>query len=618
MVISHNMMAMNAQIQFNMSTGRMKKVTEKLSSGYKINRAADDAAGLSISENMRRQIRGLERGATNTQDGISFCQVADGALSEIHSMLHRMNELCVQAANGTNSDADRGYIDSEIQSLKTEMSRIFDTTEFNGKKIWKDFELEGEKIPIPGEYQKVVTKSVVTAGVVGADYIDMIARDGSYRFNVDEDTFSMNWTGYDGHSYSYTKPMEEFMENPSFELNEFTDNTTGQTITKDMGVKAFFDIVPEAELEDVIETFNEGYLSQGQYVYAGSTLSSSGGTSSVSVSSMSIRLDAVYNSDLFAPDNTDTFKALTSGDPPSNVTLSDNSIVAKFSFPGLENVKATNTGISWSSDNYKGEKGIWWDTYKGEDGKEYKYHKSYSTSNRGINGIRNALVDSSKGLLSSSEGGADSFGGEIYLSFDITSSTTGATNVGKFSMYIDIKANDTEADVLNRVNKALGDSSIVSPNLRFNQSLYTHAAGLSHEIPVYMHPMELGIHSGSDMDDEIAIRYEELSVAYIGIKNITTKTVETAEYGLEQVSKAIDRISSERANFGVQQNRLEHTYDVNKNTAENVQAAESRIRDADLAKEMVEFSKHKMLEQVGESMISQANQSRQGILNLLQ
>ena len=130
--------------------------------------------------------------------------------------------------------------------------------------------------------------------------------------------------------------------------------------------------------------------------------------------------------------------------------------------------------------------------------------------------------------------------------------------------------------------------------------------------------MGLGIHSGSDMDDEIAIRYEELSVAYIGIKNITTKTVETAEYGLEQVSKAIDRISSERANFGAQQNRLEHTYDVNKNTAENVQAAESRIRDADLAKEMVEFSKHKMLEQVGESMISQANQSKQGILNLLQ
>ena len=611
------MMAMNAQIQFNMSTGRMKKVTEKLSSGYKINRAADDAAGLSISENMRRQIRGLERGATNTQDGISFCQVADGALSEIHSMLHRMNELCVQAANGTNSDADRGYIDSEIQSLKTEMSRIFDTTEFNGKKIWKDFKNDDVRIPIPGKFQKIFSNVVLDRGSVGADNIGMIAQ-GDYIFDVDEDEFSMKWTGYNGHSYSYTMPMQDFMKNPNVEITEFTDNTTGQTVTGDVGIKALFDIAGDANVDDVIEGFSDGYIYQGKFAYANSSIVSSGGTSGVSIGSISVRLNAVYNSDLFAPDNTDTFKASTSGNPPSNVTLSDSEIIVGFSFPGLENVKATNTNISWSSNNYDGEEGVWWYTYTDSKGVERKAHKTYSTSNSGLNGIRDALVDSSKGLLPSSEGGADSFGGRISLSFDITSSTPGANNVGSFSLSFNVNADDNEASVLDRVNRALGEGSIISPDLRFNQTLYTYSSGLGKTMPQYRYPMYLNIHSGSDMNDEIGITYEELSAAHIGIENITARSEETAEYGLEQVSKAIDRISSERANFGAQQNRLEHTYDVNKNTAENVQAAESRIRDADLAKEMVEFSKHKMLEQVGESMITQANQSQQGILNLLQ
>ena len=115
MVISHNLLAMNAQRQFNITGTQKKKSTEKLASGYKINRAADDAAGLAISEKMRRQIRGLDQGARNTQDGISLLQVADGALSEVHDMLHRMSELSIQAANGTNTDSDREAIQCKFR-----------------------------------------------------------------------------------------------------------------------------------------------------------------------------------------------------------------------------------------------------------------------------------------------------------------------------------------------------------------------------------------------------------------------------------------------------------------------------------------------------------------------
>jgi flagellin len=133
MVVQHNMQAANASRVLNITANQQSKSTEKLSSGYRINRAADDAAGLSISEKMRKQIRGLDRASTNAQDGISAAQTAEGALAEVHSMLQRANELAIQAANGTNSSTDIGYIKDEITELHKEINRIASTTDFNGK-----------------------------------------------------------------------------------------------------------------------------------------------------------------------------------------------------------------------------------------------------------------------------------------------------------------------------------------------------------------------------------------------------------------------------------------------------------------------------------------------------
>ena len=131
MVVQHNMQAMNANRMLNVTSKSQSKTAEKLSSGYKINRAADDAAGLAISEKMRKQIRGLDQASTNAQDGISAVQTAEGALTEVHSMLQRMNELAVQAANGTNSSSDRESIQNEIAQLTTEIDRVAETTKFN-------------------------------------------------------------------------------------------------------------------------------------------------------------------------------------------------------------------------------------------------------------------------------------------------------------------------------------------------------------------------------------------------------------------------------------------------------------------------------------------------------
>ena len=131
MVVQHNMQAMNSSRMLGITTNAQAKSTEKLSSGYKINRAADDAAGLSISEKMRKQMRGLDRASTNAQDGVSAVQTAEGALTEVHDMLQRMNELAVQASNGTNSQSDRESIQNEVDQLTTEIDRVSETTKFN-------------------------------------------------------------------------------------------------------------------------------------------------------------------------------------------------------------------------------------------------------------------------------------------------------------------------------------------------------------------------------------------------------------------------------------------------------------------------------------------------------
>jgi flagellin len=135
MVVQHNLTAMNSNRQLGITTGQQAKSTEKLSSGYKINRAADDAAGLAISEKMRRQIRGLTQASANAQDGISCVQTAEGALTEVHDMLQRMNELAVKAKNGTNTTTDRNYIDKEVQNLISEINRVQSTTTFNEKNL---------------------------------------------------------------------------------------------------------------------------------------------------------------------------------------------------------------------------------------------------------------------------------------------------------------------------------------------------------------------------------------------------------------------------------------------------------------------------------------------------
>ena len=159
MVVQHNMTAANANRMLGVTTSSQAKATEKLSSGYKINGAADDAAGLSISEKMRRQIKGLTQASANAQDGISCVQTAEGALAEVHDMLQRMNELAVKASNDTMTSVDRGYIDAEVQQLKTEINRVRSTTTFNEMNLLTG-EFTGKNLQVGAEKGQFIAISI--------------------------------------------------------------------------------------------------------------------------------------------------------------------------------------------------------------------------------------------------------------------------------------------------------------------------------------------------------------------------------------------------------------------------------------------------------------------------
>ena len=170
MVVQHNLTAMNSNRMLNLTTKTQSKSTEKLSSGYKINRAADDAAGLAISEKMRRQIRGLTQASANAQDGISCVQTAEGALNEVHDMLQRMNELAVKAANGTNQTEDCRYINLEVKALKSEINRVAETTTFNERKLLNGDFKSGIALQVGAEASSknqimITIKTISTSGL---------------------------------------------------------------------------------------------------------------------------------------------------------------------------------------------------------------------------------------------------------------------------------------------------------------------------------------------------------------------------------------------------------------------------------------------------------------------
>ena len=465
MVVQHNMQAMNANRMLSVTTGSQAKATEKLSSGYKINRAADDAAGLSISEKMRKQIRGLDQASTNAQDGVSAVQTAEGALTEVHSMLQRMNELSTQAANGTNSKSDRDAIQSEIDQLTTEIDRVSETTKFN------------ETFLLKGSNGK---KTVVMKGHdAGIDY------------------------------------------------KTFVDGETYATMTVDLSV--------------------------------GKSLKVAGHNYNV------------RNTD--KSDSLQELKKTISGGQKASVTLN-----------GTQYTKTTNAA---------GE-----DVYDAGTGKTYlpselaeMVSDGTTVKTDGAEVIARDYSDTENNVT------ADELAAKIQTALT-QANNIGATD-GQYAT-VALKPNVTPAQGTKgiytiEVEKAKAN---VENSLSFN----------------------LHVGADADMSNKITVNIDAMSAAGLGIKglNVSDDSGVAATYAIDAIADALQSVSAQRSSLGAIQNRLEHTIANVDNVVENTTSAESRIRDTDMAEEMVEYSKNNILAQAGQSMLAQANQATQGVMSLLQ
>lgn len=443
-VVAHNLPAMNTRRQFNINTKNKAKSMQKLSSGYRINSSADDAAGLSISEKMRSQIRGLSQGIRNTETGVSLCQVADGALSEVSEMLHRITELSIQSANDTNTYEDRTAIQQEIGHIIQEIDRISDTTEFNTKKIF------GEKV----------------SGTI----IDTNSGKWILPAIIKEEHFEIRYNGYRG-------------QNAVFDGKTYRIGQKIQGTWLTLGEKS------------LLQNSSDRYNNYTNIVLNGASF----------------------------PMISENMQENTTNEKEFSRIIGEKNNVSSLK---ISDLKVDSNGFVYI-ENWPGR------------GKMYAC-------------LYDQYTDDSKGL-----------------SFANSNNTPGIE-------YLNAKQFDDSENV-----------------------------------------QRFWIQSGSQAKQGMFLEIDHINTSILGINNLDVSTSAGANHALNAVHSALDKVSANRSKIGAQQNRLEHTIANEENIVENTTSAESHIRDTDMAKEMVTFSKARILENVEQAMLAQANKSNQFVSSLL-
>jgi len=455
MRINHNIASLNTYRQLSVNSVNSSKSLEKLSSGLRINRAGDDAAGLAISEKMRGQIRGLDQASRNAQDGISMIQTAEGALNETHSILQRMRELAVQAATDTNTNADRANIQSEIDQLTTEITRISTDTEFNTKKL------------LNGDMGK-------TFSVTSNNFVSSLQ--------------NVKITGSDITSGSYT----------------ITATAAGTDTVKVTSVTA--QTTPDFVFGDIVVAAGTKF---GDYIL---NVSNYNGVAKTA------------NFELVAGDGT-TF-TITGASTVADLTLG---------------------GITFN-----------FDTHGPNQNGSIKFTLSNTNIDFDLSGAKTVTA----APIASYKGETIDLGG-----FQFEARWGAATNGNTL--------------VLNVTDKAV----------KFQ--------------------------IGANANQNTTLAINDMSAVALGVDSLVVTNQTGANAAITTIDAAITAVSSERSKLGALQNRLEHTINNLGTSAENLTASESRIRDVDMAKEMMEFTKNNILSQAAQAMLAQANTQPQGVLQLL-
>ena len=536
MRIQNNIAAMNAHRVMGSNNTATAKSLEKLSSGFRINRAGDDAAGLAISEKMRSQIKGLETAQKNANDGISLVQTAEGALTEVHSMLNRMTELATQSANGTYDDGvDRANLQKEVQALKSEIDRISDSTNYNGINL-----LDGSIGGGTGAAVKAVKISNATT-------TESAASAGAYTASS-KITATIAKTETDGSKVNYSITYKD------------TADGANKTLSIDLSLST-----KEDGTKVLVSNSGKQY-DIGNFAASGVT---------------AVDIDKALATELANSPLADKFQMTTTSGTAFVFTAREDgsagAVITGITERTTDNAgTTTNIGqtvtVTSAADSYKelAVGGITKYTGSGE------VDKSVFT----VNGQKFILADVTNGV-------------------DVS-------RVDKSITVLDGTAfTAAHADVI-------GQKTGLTVTENAGTLTFKPGAGIAGS-----GGLDLQIGDTSDNFNKLKVSVGSMSTKALNIASIDISTQDGASAAVGVIKEAINSVSSTRGDLGAIQNRLEHTINNLGVAQENMTAAESRIRDVDMAKEMMNFTKNNILIQASQAMLAQANQLPQGVLQLL-
>ncbi len=586
MRIQHNIMAMSAYRNYTNNVSAMKKNLEKLSSGYKINRAGDDAAGLAISEKMRAQITGLETAQKNAKDGISLVQTAEGALTEVHDMLNRMVELATQSANGTyDNTTDRAQMQKELNQLRDEIDRIADSSNFNGIKLF-DGSMEADSI-------KYSVKSDAALGILAGASQDITQAGTNTLIHKD------------GQDATKTKFQVE-LENVSFA----STNATSVGITVG-GTKVSVHLNANGSLSgaDLAEKIQEKY-----------------GASNIKIGGVTYSVKADGSKLVFEMTD-DSLKNVT-----KTASFNGNFDVVEFSTNAKDNTSGT-VNLATQVIDAGGPK---------------------------VNTVlANTVTNAALTAAHVKDGQVISIGGTNYV-FASTDKTLEAVNAaGSDFKVVDIRdlvdedgnlvngkapQGDALTEAIDRLTVAAKDNAMFTVGhtddnkLTFQEkTTYDGEAKLDSNLAIQKQirtgtfaadtvkaskgtgkGLTLQIGDTADDYNQLKVSLGDMHVGSLGIGDISIADQASAAVAVDKIKAAINTVSDVRGTLGATQNRLDHTINNLSVMTENIQDAESTIRDTDVAAEMMAYTKNNILIQSAQAMLAQANQVPQGVLQLLQ
>ncbi len=727
LTINQNVLSIKTYASLSQTSSRLEKSIEKLSTGMRINSAADDAAGLAISEKMRRQVRGLNRAVLNAQDGVSMIQTAEGALNESQSIIQRMRELAIQASNDTLTTNDRLEIQKEVNQLRSEIDNIASNTEFNTKKL-----LNGSQTSLVSSSSNFVQGIVTGNAKGGGDYSVSIALiDGGISQMQRSQAFTDKNTGELADGSTKLQDIEEFYDsNGSFALSSpqeitLTGNSKSSTITIDaqMSLNELAAAVQQALSSDagldikntsagVIGTAASNMAGVGGYIQIIS--GAVGDQGEFSVAGPQSVVDALGFSTTRESENNLVQLTLTDGSGNvSNVRTSTDRAVGllegidvQFSsqaaqiagYGGLEEglrltadqiftISAGGTQIDvtvaagdWTMQGIArsvnaqieaaGVSGLEASIVDGELRLSYDPPTSTNTSTIEISAaaadqlgimdqLANGFVQGDKDETQAISGfSLYHTAGGTAVTFDLTDAEGDTASIAAYTTDNDREAADMieieafEATVNDQLNAADVNARMdaVNGSLAFTstrvgqenqngsdpiQSRITLAVndqsaldkfGLTNGTAKGSGDTNFRLHVvdnkpqfqlGADEGQSMQISMGNMSSKALGIDKLDMTSVEGAQTALSRLNKALDTVSAERSKLGAFQNRLEYAINNLRNTSSNLTSAESRIRDTDMATEMIEFTRNQIVSQSGTAMLSQANMVPQSVLSLL-